>query len=416
VKRLWIVIGIVAVLAVGAIAVACGSSSSGGGSSASASASASAAPTGPIKVGHIVNLTGPEAMVGQGQKKALEEAFKQMGDINGRPVEVITEDAKGEASGAVDAARKLVESDGVVAIFGPTEIGQKAAVGGYMKTAGIPELIYNPSPIEMFAGNKWIVGSGGGTAQCPTCMGDYLASTEGWTSINTLTEDNSAGRAFMDPLTGVFTQLGGKVLKQQWVPEDVGDFSPYLTTLPAADGLVAWEPGGAGIKLFSQWYATGLYKTMPIAAAFHGGFTDPFIPAALPTNISDEIAGTKAPQAYAPDNPSPENQAFQEAMTPILGFPPADDGISGPYQAALLFQAGVQKGNGDTTPDTLLANILGSSIVGPEGAESFPAGQQFATKTIYILEVAKVPGHAKTFTYKTVQTYEDVPAEGYTPQ
>ena len=407
---LFAIVMIALVVASGVMVAACGSSSS-----SSSSASASAAPTGPIVVGHIVNLTGPEAMVGQGQKKVLEEAFKQMGPIDGRSVQVITEDAQGEAASAVDAARKLVENDHVVAIFGPTEIGQKMAVANYIKSVGIPQLTYNPSPTVAFQGNKWLVGTGGSTNQPGSVMGDYLYGTAKWTTMNTLTEDNSAGRAFFDPFTKVFTAEGGKVLKQQWVPENVGDFSPYLTSLPAASGLAAWEPGGAGIKLFIQWVGLGLNKTMPIAAPFHGGFTDPFIPAALPPKVAAAVVGIPTSQGFAPDSQTPENQAFQKAMTPILGFPPADDGSSGPWQAALVFQSGVKAANGDTSPDPLLAGILGSTTVGPEGTTSF-SGSNIATRTYYIVEVMQVPGQAKAFTYKTIKTYENVPPEGFTPQ
>ena len=220
----------------------------------------------------------------------------------------------------------------------------------------------------------------------------------------------------MDPLTAVFTQEGGKVVKQAWVPEEVGDFSPILTTLPAADGLAAWEPGGAGIKFWIQWHATGTYKKLPVAAAFHGGFTDPFIPKALPPDAAAAMVGTPASQGYAPDSDTPENQAFQEAITPILGFPPADDGASGPWQAALVFQAGVEANNGDTAPDKLVAGMLGSTVVGPEGTTSFQNGSHAATRTYYIVEVFQVPGQEKAFTYKTVKTYDAVPPEGFAPQ
>ena len=413
-RKASIMFAIVAVaLAVmsGLIVAACGSSTD-----TSSSASASAAPTGPIKVGHIVNLTGPEAMVGEGQAKVLEAAFEYIGPINGRTVEVITEDAKGEPSAAVDAARKLVESDGVVAVFGPTEIGQKMGVAQYLKSVGIPQITYNPSPPTAYEGNDWIVGTGGTTPQGPSVMGDYIAKTLGWKTINTLTEDNTAGRAFMDPLTEVFTQEGGEVVKQAWVPEETGDFSPILTTLPDADGLAAWEPGGAGIKFWIQWQATGTDKRLPVAAAFHGGFTDPFIPKALPPDAAAAMVGTPASQGYSPDSETPENQAFQEAITPILGFPPADDGASGPWQAALVFQAGVEANNGDTAPDKLVAGMLASTVVGPEGTTSFQNGSHAATRTYYIVEVFQVPGQKKAFTYKTVQTYDAVPPEGFTPQ
>ena len=345
-------------------------------------------------------------MVGQGQAKALEAAFKTIGPINGRTVQVITEDAQGEAASAVDAARKLVENDHVVAIFGPTEIGQKAAVGNYIKSVSIPEIIYNPSPAEMFTGNKWIIGSGGAVPQCPQLHG-RLPVHQGQRQDHQHAHRGQLRRARVhDPLTDVFTAAGGKVLKQQWVPENVGDFSPYLSTLPDADSLVAWEPGGAGIKLFIQWYGLGLYKTMPIAAAYHGGFTDPFIPAALPPKVAAEVVGTLAPQFYYPSNPSPENQLMQKTLTPILGFPPADDGSSGPWQAALLFQAGVEANKGDTTGDTLVTAILGSTITGPEGTESFPNGAQFATKTVYILKCGRGSGprqglHLQTWSTRT---------------
>ena len=409
---MFVVIIIALALAAGVMVAACGSSSS-----SSSTSSSSAAPTGDIVVGHIVNLTGPEAMVGKGQQTALDTAFKTLGPINGRTVKVITVDAKGTSADAVNAARQLVEQNHVVAIFGPTEIGQKMAVGNYLKTAGLPNLIYNPSPVQAFQGNKWIVGVGGGTAQQPSVMGDYLYNGVSAKTINTLTEDSSAGRAFVDPLTQVFTQEGGKVLKQQWVPETATDFSPYLTALPAADYLVAWEPGDAGIKLFIQWYQLGISKKMPIAAAFHGGFTDGFIIAALPKPVSSAVVstGTLATQSYDPGSTSPENQQMQAALTPILGFPPSDDGFSGPWQAAVLFEAGVQKANGDTSPDALLTGLLGSSIVGPEGPTSFPSGQQFATRNVYVQKIIPVPGHAKSFTYQTIKTYENVPPDGFTP-
>ena len=111
-----------------------------------------------------------------------------------------------------------MERDGVVAIFGPTEIGQKMAVAQYMKSVGLPNIIYNPSPPILAQDNKWVVGAGGTTPQMPSCMGDYLYQKAGYRTINTITYDDSAGKAFMDPLTQVFTQEGGEVVKQAMGP------------------------------------------------------------------------------------------------------------------------------------------------------------------------------------------------------
>lgn len=76
-------------------------------------------------------MTGAEATA------ALEFAVKHLNGIAGRPVEVLTRDAQGTSSGATDAARMLVE-EGVVAIFGPNQAGQKTAVSEYCAEAGNP--------------------------------------------------------------------------------------------------------------------------------------------------------------------------------------------------------------------------------------------------------------------------------------
>ena len=147
----------------------------------------------------------------------------------------------------------------------------------------------------------------------------------------------------------------------------------------------------------------------------HGGFTDSFIPAAMPEKAGDAMIGAKAPAAYSPDSQTPENKAFLDAVTPVLGFPPGP-GFSSPWQSALLFQAAVQATNGDTSPDQLARGSPRREHRRPEGPESFAPGQQLANKNTYILEVVKIPNMKKTFAYKTVDTYEDVPPEGFTAQ
>ena len=378
------------------------------------STSAAAATGEPIKIGHIIDLTGPEAVVGKEMQSSLKYAFDSMNSqIGGRPVQVIIGDAQGLPATAVDVAKKMVESDKVVAIFGPTQIGEKTAVANYLKSVGIPMMLYNPSPMQAFQDNKWVVASGGSSVQNPTCMADYMYNQLHYTKIVTLTQDNTAGRAFMTPLTDAFTKLGGTVVQQEWVPVPTPDFSSYLSSLKAADALVAWDTGSDAIALLTQWHQLGIDKKLPMIAAFHGGFLDPFIPAAMAEADGAAVVGSLAPSVYSPDSQDAVNQAFVQGFTKVLGFPPSDEGASGPYQAALLFQAAVTATNGDTTPDKLIAAIFASKINGPEGPMSFEAGQQAATKNIYILKVAQVPNVAKTFMYTTVYTYKDVPATGY---
>ena len=125
-------------------------------------------------------MTGPEAMVGNLEKTGLElRVCLSDNQVAGRPVEIIDGDAGGSACHGYRCSQKDGREDKVVAIFGPTEIGEKMAVAGYCKQAGIPLILYNPSPSVILEDNKWVIASGGTTPQNPSCMGDYLYHASG---------------------------------------------------------------------------------------------------------------------------------------------------------------------------------------------------------------------------------------------
>lgn len=368
-----------------------------------------------IKVGHILDLTGPEAMVGQEEETALQLAFDDANDqIAGHPVQVIIGDAQGSPATAIDVARKMVEEDKVAAIFGPTQIGEKNAVAGYIAQAGIPLITYNPTPLSLFQGstaNKWVIGASGSDVQEPTCMADYLYNHLHYKTIDTLTQDNSAGRSFLNPLIDDFKADGGQVAQSQWVPVPCPDFSTYLVNLKPADALVAWDSGSDAILLLTQYQQLGINKKLPLVGAFHGGFLDSFIIAALPPDAAAAAIGNITIMSYAPDSQSPANQAFAKSYTAKVGYPPGDDGAAGPYQAAMIFMQAVKSTNGDTTPDTLLSALSKVNITGPEGPVSFAPGTTCATMNMYILKVAQFAPNV--FGYSTVYTYNDVPPSGY---
>ena len=366
-----------------------------------------------IKVGHIVDLSGHEAMVGKGFQSALDFAFEQINyKIDGRDVEVIVGDAQGQPNTAVDVARKMVERDGVVAIIGPTQAGQKMAVAGYMNQARIPLILYNPMPLGFFMSgkNKWVIGGGGSEKQNPTAMADYLYNKLDYRSINTLTLDNFGGRAFLEPLTDLFTKMGGKVVQQQWAPAPCPDFAPYLTTLKQADALVAWNPGSDAIKFFSQYHQMGI--KMPLANHFAGGYLDLFVAYALGPN-AEALLGVPGPMMYSPDSTDPVNQAFVKAYQAKFGKPPADATTTASYQGALLFIELVKATSGDPNPKKLLEAVSKIQVVGPEGTMFFENGSLVATRTVYICSETKTP---YGFAYKTLATYKDIPPTGYVPK
>ena len=75
--------------------------------------------TAPIKVGAISSLSGPVVFPEASQAvKAVFDKVNREGGINGRQIEYLVEDDKVDPQAAQQAARKLVDSDGVVAMVG----------------------------------------------------------------------------------------------------------------------------------------------------------------------------------------------------------------------------------------------------------------------------------------------------------
>jgi branched-chain amino acid transport system substrate-binding protein len=374
----------------------------------------------PIRIGHIVDLTGFEATVGKYFKQGLEYAFDSVGNqVAGRPIEVIVEDSRSDTQGALDAVKKLVESDGVDIIFGPTQTGQKNAVAEYCMEKGIPLLAYNASsPPLLASGNEWLVGSGGSTLQCATCMADYTFNTLGYKSVVTVTPDNDAAREFMDPFVESFKALGGTVVQQQWTALGTTDFAPYLTGLKEADAVVAWEPGAQGIAFSIAYHALGIDKKMPLIANYHGGFIDPWLPAVVMKANAEAgaaMVGVTGPFVFSPDSQTPAWQEYIKGMTAVLGEPPTDGATNCTVQAAATFLAAVEATKGDTTPEKLRDALLATNINGPEGPQFFAEGDQAATRNIYIVQIQQGTG-TSTFNYVTLKTYESVPPTGYAGQ
>lgn len=367
----------------------------------------------PIRIGHIVDLTGTQAMTGMEAERALQFALDAMGgQIAGHPVEIIVGDAQDTSTGAVDAAKRMVEIDGVAAIFGPTQPGQKSAVAEYAKEAGIPVIFYNASPTYLLEGNQWVVGAGGATPQLPTVMADYVYNTLGYTSVNTLSMDNVGFRSFIEPFVENYEALGGTVVHQAWAPIGCTDWAPYMLSLKEADAIIAWASGSDAISLWKAWYDMGISERMPMVAPHHGGFTDYFVPAAIAASGSaaaEKMLGALSPMLYVYDIDTPENQAFIEQWTEEFGSVPSNNLPGSCYQAFLLFKTALESLDGDTDAEKLIEAIFAADVTGPEGRLYFD-GSQAATKDVYITEIVKLEDGS--YNNAVVTVYEDVPPTG----
>ena len=96
-----------------------------------------------ISIGVIGSITGAQSAGGESMRKAIAVVSTETGDcitIDGKDVKVnwIFEDSASDSEKAVQAALKLIDNDGVIAIIGPENSSEAIAAASIAQEAGIP--------------------------------------------------------------------------------------------------------------------------------------------------------------------------------------------------------------------------------------------------------------------------------------
>lgn len=84
-----------------------------------------------LKIGAIYSTSGPGAFLGVPEERGLRlkvDEINKAGGINGRKVEVVLYDTEGNTTKAAQLARRLIESDKVLAVVGPSSSGESLQV------------------------------------------------------------------------------------------------------------------------------------------------------------------------------------------------------------------------------------------------------------------------------------------------
>lgn len=120
---------VLVLLAVSLVAVGCG-----GGSKQKADVE-------PYVIGAIFDITGPASSLGIPERdsaRLFEEQINAAGGINGKPLKIIIEDNESDSTIAVRVAKKLIDSNNVLAIAGPSTSGTSMALLDTVTKSQVP--------------------------------------------------------------------------------------------------------------------------------------------------------------------------------------------------------------------------------------------------------------------------------------
>jgi ABC-type branched-subunit amino acid transport system substrate-binding protein len=174
-----------------------------------------------IKLGQTVPHSGPGSLYGVLGR--VGEAYFQMlnekGGINGRKVKFFTMDDAYSAPKCVEATRRLVEQEEVLALFGSLGTAPQTAVHKYLNSKGVPQLLLNTGASKWNdpKNYKWTMA---GLPLYPTearILARHVVNVKPNAKVGILYQNDDFGRDFLVPFKKVLEEAGGtaKVIMEQ---------------------------------------------------------------------------------------------------------------------------------------------------------------------------------------------------------
>ena len=205
-----------------------------------------------IKIGAILPLTGNSAVWGIPTKEGIELAVEQYNSkigINGKKIEIIFEDTKGEPKTGVTAAEKLITTDKVVALLDNSNSSITLAVAPTIEKNKIPLMVTGASSPKITQAGEYVYRIWNSDALEGELMGNFAYDSLKVKKCCILYVNNNYGEGLKGVFTEFFSKRGGNIISEESFQEDGSDFrtqvSNVINSKPDAVYLVCYPKQGA---------------------------------------------------------------------------------------------------------------------------------------------------------------------------
>jgi branched-chain amino acid transport system substrate-binding protein len=226
------------------------------------------------KIGGVFSITGSSSFLGDPEKKSLEMAIEQInagGGVDGHLLEAVVYDDEGEPTKAVLQANKLISSDKVIAIIGPSLTPTTLAIVPVVEENKML-LISCAAGIKITDPVKPLVFK---TAQSDSlavaAIYDHIRK-QGLKKIGIITVATAFGESGKEQLTAQAPKYGLEIVESETFGASDTDMTAQLTKLRIAQpqAIVCWgtNPGPAVVAKNAQQLniSTPLYQSHGVAS------------------------------------------------------------------------------------------------------------------------------------------------------
>lgn len=387
-------------------AAASPSAASAASAAVSASAAANAVATGPIKVGVILPLTGPQSSVGKDNADALKLYLSSLHDtIAGRKIETIVADDEFKADTGLTKAKQLVENNNVAVLMGFTATPVAYAVAQYVKTAHVPMLITSNAAGEGMTtdpkfSSPYLTRWTETTSELSDPAADWAYTQGNFRKAAIVSADYAPGIQFAAMFASTFIRRGGSIVQEQFPALGTTDFGPFLARLDArADMIFEFLPGVDSLRFGQQYsgYAAKKVQILDLVGVMTSGSNL--------DQLKEKAVGVVGVDLFNEASDDPGTQAFVKAWQAAfpgryLSHDAAHGWASGQILAAALEKVG---GKIEDTQAFLTA-LKSVSIDTAKGPVKLDKDSD-VVQNMYVYRVAK---QGNDFVKTPIYTYHDI--------
>src|SRR5881227_406833 len=335
-----------------------------------------------IKVGVIVTLSGPAAVLGQQARDGFALAVKDLGGkMAGKDVEIIAVDDELKPDGAVTKAKGLLERDKVDFVVGPIFSNILQAIHKLVTDSRTVLISPNAGP-SSYAGKNcspYFYVTSYQNDQVHEILGK-VAQDRGYKRVYLLVPNYQAGK---DSVAGFKLDYKGEVVEETYMPLGSLDFQVELSKIASLkpDAVFTFMPGGMGVTLVKQYSQAGLADKIPVLSAFT--VDESTLPAQ-----QDAAVGMFGGANWAPDMDNPQSKKFVAAYEAAYNSVPGTYAMQG-YDTAMLIDSAVKAVKGDLkNKEAVSAALRKAEFTSLRGDFKFNVNG-YPIQNFYLTKVAK---------------------------
>jgi urea transport system substrate-binding protein len=336
----------------------------------------------PIKLGCLMDWTGPLSLEGKPMIQTTEYAVDQLnsaGGLLGRQIKMITYDTQSSMQLYTQYAQRLALEDKVDVIHGGLTSASREAIRPIFDRAKIP-FFYNT------------LYEGGVCDRNTFCTGTTPAQTvnhliayglKNWgKKIYILAADYNFGQITADWVKKFMKEGGGEVVGADFFPLDATNYSSTISRIQSAapDFLFSVLVGGAQTGFYRQWDAAGMKKKIPIASNVFGLSDE------LTTMDTSTTDGIVTCYGWFPNLDNPASKTFASNMkakfgSELTGLSELD---AATYDGVMLWCEGVKKAGSLDRTKVLSALETKLSYDGPSGKVILDPATHHTIRTTFL--------------------------------